>query len=316
MDCAILKQAKENILSQASQIVELSSKLSDSFREATLLMSQAKGRVALCGMGKSGLIGQKISATLSSTGTPSYFVHAAEALHGDMGMLHHDDLLILISNSGETKEVKDMLVYAKSIHVKVIALIGNMSSSLAKNADIALDIGVSKEICPNNLAPTSSTLMTLCLGDALAVSIMNERNFTENDFARLHPGGSLGRKLLYRVSDYMITENLPIAGPECLVQEALLAMTSSRLGLCLIMDNDNLVGIITDGDLRRALQQEQNLLECSCETIMSEKPMTIYSDRKIVEAEKIFMNKKIKALAVLDPDSHKLIGVLDLFSIS
>ena len=245
----------------------------------------------------------------------SYFIHAAEALHGDLGMLHHDDLLILISNSGETKEVKDMALFAQSLKVEVIALTGDLESTLAKYADFVLDIGVSEEICPNNLAPTSSTLMTLCMGDILAVSTMQQRNFTADDFAKLHPGGSLGRKLLHRVSDYMVTESLPTVSPTDLVQKALLEMTSSRLGLCLIIQDRKLVGIITDGDLRRGLQDHSNLLECLCRDIMTEQPMTISPDSKIIEAESMIMDKKIKALVVVDPQSHEVVGVLDIFSL-
>lgn len=315
-DCSILTSAKEDICLQARQLNELSNKLSTSFEEAVAYIANHRGRIAISGMGKSGLIGQKIAATLSSTGTPSYFIHSAEALHGDMGMLHEDDILVLISNSGETAEVKDMLTYAKSMGVFVIAMTGKESSSVAKGADIFLDIGVSNEICPNNLAPTSSTLMTLCLGDVLAVAVMRERRFTETDFARLHPGGSLGRRLILKVSDLMVSADLPIIRPGDTVKDAVFVMTASRLGLCLIQEGDKLLGIMTDGDLRRALQKRDDLLDCPCEEVMSTSPKTIGPDVKIALAERIFMEHKIKALVVLDQQSQAVLGVLDLFSLN
>ena len=313
IDSSILTSAKKDICSQAEQLNELSNKLSSSFHESVISIVNHQGRIAISGIGKSGLIGQKMSATFSSTGTPSYFIHAAEALHGDMGMLHQDDILILISNSGETSEVKDMLTFAKSLGVFVIAMTGKEESTIAQGADISLNTGVSYEICPNNLAPTSSTLMTLCLGDVLAVAVMRERNFSETDFARLHPGGSLGRKLISKVSDSMVKTNLPIVTPNDLVKEAVFAMTQSRLGLCLVLEQDKLVGIITDGDLRRALHRNSDVLQDCCKDIMSINPKTIGSDVKIAMAERILREHKIKALVVLDKVTDKVVGVFDLF---
>lgn len=315
MDLSLIDKARESILSQASQIIGLSAKLSCTFPRAVEAIVAAKGRVALCGMGKSGLIAQKISATLSSTGTPSYFIHAAEALHGDMGMLHKDDLLILISNSGQTQEIQDILSYAKSQGMVIIGFTGNSESTLGQQADLTLDISVSKEICPNNLAPTSSTLATLCLGDVLAVSVMEKRKFSADDFARLHPGGQLGRKLLYKVGDVMIKDNLPIVRPTTLICEMLLVMTASRLGLCLVVENDTFCGLVTDGDLRRGLQSQSDFLQLPTSQIMSNDPVSIGPHHSLIEAESLLMKNKIKALVVICPQSQKLLGVFDIFSL-
>ena len=223
------------------------------FEKAVDLIKNSKGHIVICGMGKSGLVGRKISATLASTGTPSYFLHPGEAIHGDLGIVQSQSIVLLISYSGETDEILALLPALKRLQVKIIAMTGEIESNLAKNADIVLNISVDKEACPLNLAPTTSTLTTLIVGDALAVSLMNVKNFKQEDFALTHPGGSLGRRLLLNVKDEMVTENLPFVDKTGTMKEVGLKMTESRLGLALIGSRDNLYGIITDGDLRRSL---------------------------------------------------------------
>ncbi|KGQ29022.1 hypothetical protein JP28_02120 [Gallibacterium anatis] len=258
-----------------------------------------QGRVVVIGMGKSGIIGQKITATLASTGTPAFFVHPGEAFHGDLGMIKPIDVALLISNSGETEEIVRILSFLKDQNNKIIAMVGNLHSTLAKHADIVLDIGVSREACSNNLAPTSSTTCTLVLGDALAMALQAERNFKPEDFARFHPGGSLGKRLLTKVSDVMKRKNLPICHPNSSFKEVVHSINKGYLGITLVMENNELKGVITDGDIRRAFDKFENITEIKARDFMSTSPKTIDENAKFGEAEHYMKQQKVSSLVVL-----------------
>ncbi|MBN2714690.1 MAG: KpsF/GutQ family sugar-phosphate isomerase [Deltaproteobacteria bacterium] len=308
----IVEEAKEVFRMQAMAIASLSNKINGEFTKAVKLILNTTGHLIVCGIGKSGLIGQKMAATFASTGTPSFFVHPAEAYHGDLGMITEEDVILLISNSGETEEVVRLIPYLKQLSVPIIALVGRQDSHLATHADVCIDISVDREVCPNNLAPTNSTLATLAMGDAMAVSLIKEKNFQANDFARLHPGGSLGRKLLTEVRDVMHTGALPVVSPEQSVQDSLLPMTQGRLGLVLVMEQDKLLGIVTDGDLRRALHKYSDLSKVTVDSIMTSTPKTICETARLSDAEEIMKQNKIKALVVLD-NGGKVSGILEIF---
>lgn len=308
----IVEEAKDVFRMQAMAIASLSNKVNGEFTKAIKLILNTTGHLIVCGIGKSGLVGQKMAATFASTGTPSFFVHPAEAYHGDLGMITEEDVILLISNSGETEEIIRLLPYLKQLNVPVIALVGRQNSHLASHADVCIDISVDREVCPNNLAPTNSTLATLAMGDALAVSLIKEKDFQANDFAKLHPGGSLGRKLLTEVRDVMHTGALPIVSPSHSVQEALLPMTQGRLGLVLVMEKDELLGIVTDGDLRRALHKYSDLSTVAVSSIMTSTPKTICETARLNDAEEIMKQNKIKALVVLD-STGKVSGILEIF---
>lgn len=297
---------------QADAIAALAGKLNENFQHALDLILKTPGRVIVCGMGKSGLIGQKIVATFASTGTPSFFLHPAEAYHGDLGMVMAGDVLILISYSGETDEVIRLIPSLKHFGVSIISMVGEVDSTLARHSDVVLDISVEREVCPNNLAPTTSTLTTLAMGDALAVSLIKARNFQPQDFARFHPGGSLGRRLLTTVKDVMHTKNLPIVKPTASISEVVFKITKGRLGMVIVMQDNALVGIITDGDLRRILLEGFDKLDRTAQDIMSHHPVTIQPDAMLVEAENIMKQRKIKALVVMD-EAKQVQGILEIY---
>jgi arabinose-5-phosphate isomerase len=304
--------AKEALIAQADAVRSLACRIGGEFQRAVELILACSGRVVICGMGKSGLIGKKFAATFASTGTPSFFLHPGEAFHGDLGMLKPSDVVILISYSGETEEVIKLIPSLKAFGNRIIAMAGNGNSTLAKNADIFLDVSVEREVCPNNLAPTTSTLATMAMGDALAVALIRARNFQPTDFARFHPGGSLGRRLLTRVRDVMRT-NLPRVAPNATVRECLFTMTSGRLGLALIMEEGRLQGIITDGDLRRALLKDPHMLEKPVSEFMTRKPVTIDADTNLAEAEAFMLERKIRALVVTEGKGQEVCGVVEIF---
>ncbi|WAC00636.1 KpsF/GutQ family sugar-phosphate isomerase [Pseudomonas putida] len=306
-----LSIAKEALLAQAKAVETLAERLNESFQRAVELLLSCKGRAVVCGMGKSGLIGQKMVATFASTGTPSFFLHPAEAFHGDLGMLKPVDVLILISYSGETEELIKLIPSLKSFGNKLISITGNGNSTLAKHSDIWLDISVEREVCPNNLAPTTSTLATMAMGDALAVALIEDIQFKPMDFARYHPGGSLGRKLLTRVKDVMHSP-APIVGRETSFHDCLLAMTQSRLGLAIVMEEQRLVGIVTDGDLRRALLENERIVREKVAQFMTAKPHTIIEDAQLSEAELYMRENKIRALAVTNSQGG-VVGVVEIF---
>ena len=282
------------------------------FEKAVDVIKNSKGHIVICGMGKSGLVGRKISATLASTGTPSYFLHPGEAIHGDLGIVQPQSIVLLISYSGETDEILALLPALKRLQVKIIAMTGEIDSNLAKNSDIVLNISVDKEACPLNLAPTTSTLTTLIVGDALAVSLMNVKNFRQEDFALTHPGGSLGRRLLLNVKDEMITENLPFVDKNGTMKEVVLKMTESRLGLALIGSRDNLYGIITDGDLRRSLLVSEDFSKIKIEKILNKTPLTAYENDNLQVAHERMKEARLQSLIVKNK-SEKIVGIIQIF---
>lgn len=290
----------------------MKNRLNGEFNRAVEFISTMKGRVVVVGMGKSGIIGQKIAATMASTGTPAFFVHPGEAFHGDLGMIKEIDVVLLISNSGETEEVLRILPFLEHQGNSVIALTGNTQSTLAKHSHVVLNVGVEREACKNNLAPTSSTTTTLVMGDALAVALTVQKNFQPEDFARFHPGGSLGKKLLTRVRDVMSTAPLPICTSETSFRDVITSISSGRLGLTLVMDGEHLVGIITDGDVRRAFESIGNVTSLVAKQIMSSAPLTIHPDVRFAEAEEFMHDKKVRALVVQEADG-KTVGVLNIF---
>jgi arabinose-5-phosphate isomerase len=298
---------------EAAAVKQLLSRLGPDFDNACKLLLQTRGRVVVVGMGKSGHIGSKIAATLASTGTPAFFVHPGEASHGDLGMITPEDSVIAISNSGETGEILTILPIIKRMGVKMIALTGGLDSSLAKQADATLDVSVEKEACPLNLAPTSSTTVTLAMGDALAVALYRSRDFSPEDFARSHPGGQLGRRLLMYVSDIMHTgDTLPVISDSASTQDALLEMSSKGLGMTAIVNKKNeMIGIFTDGDLRRTLNEGVNLYTAKITELMGKNPVTTKADRLAAETVQLMREKKINGLFVIDDKQH-IVGALNM----
>lgn len=308
-----LRLAKEVLQIEANEIKALTSRLDEVFAEVVHNLLTCKGRVVVSGMGKSGHIAGKIASTLASTGTPSFFMHPAEANHGDLGMITKDDILIALSNSGESDELMAIIPSLKRLGTKIVAITGHLESSLAKNADWHLSAAVSQEACPLGLAPTSSSTVALALGDALALCVLDQRDFTAEDFARSHPGGSLGRKLLTTVEDLMHQgEAVPKVLADATLSEGLLEMTAKGLGLTAIVDpHDKLQGIFTDGDLRRALQQAVDLSITPMKDVMSKTPQTIAANELAAKAVSIMENNKINALLVTNP-AHQLIGAINM----
>jgi arabinose-5-phosphate isomerase len=304
---------KAVLKTEAEAITALIDRIDDDFHSACEMILACRGRIVVTGMGKSGHIGNKIAATLASTGTPAFFMHPGEASHGDLGMITEQDLVIALSNSGETGEITMLLPLLKRLKVQVIALTGNRRSSLAEMADINLDVGVEKEACPLGLAPTSSTTASLAMGDALAVAVLEARGFTEEDFARSHPGGSLGRRLLLRVRDIMHTgERIPIVDIDASLRQALLEMTQKGLGMTAISDGDNhLAGIYTDGDLRRTLDRNADIHHARVADHMTANCVTIDADRIASDALTLMDENRINALIVTD-DNGFIQGALNM----
>lgn len=313
MKTNVNKIAKEVFEIEAQTIKDLITKLNSDFSKSIELILKTKGRLVVSGMGKSGHIGAKIAATLASTGTPSFFMHPAEALHGDLGMLTQGDVLLAISNSGESEEILKIIPAIKKRGIKLIAMSGNAKSTLAKQADFVLDISVKKEACPLQLAPMSSTTATLAMGDAIAACLMKERNFKPENFALFHPGGSLGKKLLTRVRDVMV-KKIPKVSADTLFNELIDVMTSGKLGLCLVMNGEKLVGIITDGDLRRALKlSDKPRFDFRADEIMSKSPKVIDADAMATQAEELMIKHKIKEIPV--SSKGKIVGIIQLYDI-
>jgi len=300
-----------NIEQQA--ISELTQHIDESFELACQLMFNCQERVIIVGMGKSGHIGGKIAATLASTGTPSFFVHPGEASHGDLGMITSDDVVLMISNSGETGEVLAIVPVIKRIGAKLIAMSGNPASTLAKLGDTHICVAVSQEACPLGLAPTSSTTATLVMGDALAVALLNARGFTADDFALSHPGGSLGKRLLLRLSDIMHSdERLPIVRTDAKIKDALVEMSLKGLGMTAVVDNnEQLQGLFTDGDLRRILDERIDIHQDTIESVMTTNPTVAHQDMLAAEGLKIMEDKKINGLIIVD-DNSTPIGAMNM----
>lgn len=309
----ITKTAKQIIAVEAEAVKRLSRFVGKSFVKAVDLMAACEGRVIVTGMGKPGFIAGKIAATLASTGTPSFFLHPAEAIHGDLGMVTRKDVMLAISQSGETEEILRMVATVKKIGTPLIALTSNTKSSLARHSDLVIDLGVTKEACPLNLAPSASTTASLAMGDALALCLLKKKGFRTEDFAVLHPGGSLGKKLL-KVSDIMRRGKAnPIVPTGTTVRQALLKITSARAGSCTVVDKKGkLVGIFTDGDLRRHLRQDgENILDAPVDAVATRRPTTIQKDRLAAEAIHCLNTKRIDELPVVD-ESQKVVGLLDV----
>lgn len=308
-----LQIARNSLAAEQDALARLSQNLNQHFIDVVELILNCEGRLVIGGIGKSGLIGKKMVATFASTGTPSFFLHPTEAFHGDLGMLKPIDIVMLISYSGESDDVNKLIPSLKNFGNKIIALTGNPNSTLAKHADYILDISVEREACPNNLAPTTSALVTLALGDALAVSLITARNFQPADFAKFHPGGSLGRRLLCRVKDQMQTR-LPKVTESTNFTDCLSIMNEGRMGVALVMENDQLKGIITDGDIRRALSANgANTLNKTAKDMMTSNPKTINHNTYLSEAENFMKEKKIHSLVVVD-DQNKVIGLVEFSS--
>jgi arabinose-5-phosphate isomerase len=304
---------REVIQLEAEALLALAKRVDGQFAEACRLILACTGRAIVTGMGKSGHIGGKIAATLASTGTPSFFVHPGEASHGDVGMITTPDIVLAISNSGETEEILTILPIIKRMGVKLIALTGGLQSSLARQADAVLNAGVEKEACPHNLAPTASTTAALAIGDALAVALLKSRGFTREDFARAHPAGSLGRRLLLYVSDIMHSGTaIPQVAEGASLREALLEMTGKGLGMTGVVDHQGrLVGIFTDGDLRRALNRSVDIYNAKITEVMTQNPKTTRADRLAAETVQLMRSLKINGLFVVD-ENNRVLGALNM----
>jgi arabinose-5-phosphate isomerase len=312
----IIEQARQVLAIEAAAIEELIPRINGQFTAAVTMILACKGRVIVTGMGKSGLVGKKIAATLASTGTPSFFLHPAEGIHGELGMVTADDIVLALSNSGETGEIISIIPAIKRIGAPIIALCGREQSTLAQTAEVFLDVSVCQEACPLGLAPTASTTATLAMGDALAVALLSERKFTPEDFALFHPGGSLGRKLLLTVENIMHSgEDNPIVPLDKTVKEALFIMTAKGLGVTSVVDADQrLVGIVTDGDIRRGLEQGHDFLDKPVTDLMTKTPKTITSDKLAAQALSIMEKNKprpITVLPVVDAE-QRAIGIIHL----
>jgi len=305
--------AKEVLQTEAKTLLDATAYIDDAFDQAVEIMYKTRGKCIITGVGKSGLIGAKIAATLASTGTPSFFIHPTEALHGDLGMIGAEDSVLAISYSGESEELIKILPHIKRFDIPLIAMAGNPDSTLAKYGDVFLSIHVEKEACPLGAAPTSSTTLTLALGDALAVALMKKRNFQAEDFASFHPGGSLGKRLFIKIEDVMRKENLPIISSNTSLKEALIVMSEGRLGNVLIVDQEKrLIGVLSDGDVRRALMQKDFSIDNAAIQYANCSPKTCQNERMLAaEALELIENYKIQMLPIVDESGH-VKGVLHL----
>ncbi len=309
----ILASAKKTILSESEAIAKLVDFVSDDFVQTVEIIYNATGRLVVTGIGKSAIIAQKIVATLNSTGTPSLFLHASEAIHGDLGMVQPGDVVICISKSGNSPEIKVLVPLLKRFGNKLVAITGNTTSFLGKEADYVLNTYVESEACPNNLAPTNSTTAQLVMGDALAVCLMEMRNFTAEDFAKYHPGGALGKKLLLRVGDMLDTTHKPIVAPESNIKTVIVEISEKRLGVTAVVDNQKVIGIITDGDIRRMLNKTETISGLVAKDIMTVNPKMINSTDLVSDALNILEDFSITQLVVVDNGEYK--GVLHLHDI-
>lgn len=313
----ILEEGKRVLRIEAQAITDLIERIDGRFVEAVELFYNSRGRIVVVGMGKSGLIGKKIAATLASTGTPAFFLHPAEGIHGDLGMVSKEDTAMLISNSGETEEILRILPSLKRLNLKMITLTGNIKSTLAKMSDVVLDLSIREEACPLGLAPTASTTATLAMGDALAVALLQKRGFRKEDFASFHPGGSLGRRLLLKVEDAMHTgNNIPKVTEETPMREVVLEMTAKKLGMTTVLDSaGKLTGVITDGDLRRLIKkidhEGRDIFSLPAAEVMSRNPKTISREALTAQAIHMMESHAITTLVVAGPDGH-VDGILHL----
>lgn len=311
----ILTLARETLHKEAEALMHMATELDEQFIGAVDRILACTGKVILTGMGKSGLIGRKIAATLASTGTPSFYLHPGEAFHGDLGMISSEDVVLALSHSGETDEVLKIVPFIHSNGNVLISITSNPESTLAKNSDLHLNACVKEEACILHLAPTTSTTAQLAMGDALAIALMKARDFTAMDFARLHPGGSLGRRLLMTVGNVMRKNDLPIVAPNCGATEMIHRMTRGGLGLIVIVEEGNIVGIVTDGDLRRAMESLQaKFFDIKVMDIATRSPKSINKNAKLIDAEKMMTQHKVNSLLVTDDDGE-LCGVIQIYDI-
>lgn len=309
----IIESAKKTLLSESQSIAKLTDFIDNSFVEAVEIIYNTKGRLIVTGIGKSAIIAQKIVATMNSTGTPSMFLHASEAIHGDLGMVQDGDVVICISKSGNSPEIKVLVPLLKRFGNKLIGITGNITSFLGKESDITLNTYVESEACPNNLAPTNSTTAQLVMGDAMAVALMEMRNFKAEDFAKYHPGGALGKKLLLRVQDMLDTSRKPFVSPDSSIKNVIVEISEKRLGVAAVIQNDKVVGIITDGDIRRMLNKTETITGLTAKDIMTVNPKTIKTSDMVVDALNILEDFSITQLVVVDNNEYK--GVIHLHDI-
>jgi arabinose-5-phosphate isomerase len=312
----IKEKAKEVIRKEAKAVLDLEKKIDEQFKKAVELILKCKGRVIVTGMGKSGIIGKKIAATLTSTGTPAFFLHPTEGTHGDVGMVRKNDVVIAISKSGGTDEVYQLIPLFKRVGVPIITFTGTPKSPLAEKSDVVIDVSVDEEACPYNLIPTSSTTATLVMGDALAIALLEERHFSSEDFALLHPGGQLGRKLLLKVSDIMhIGDEIPMVSEETNMKEVILEMTSKRLGTTTVVnEKGELMGIFTDGDLRRLVERTDEIFNLKAKQAMTKNPKTIDSDELAAKALNLMESYCITSLIITNGKKEP-IGIVHLHDI-
>lgn len=299
---------------EMESLKEVAAKIGDEFTATVDAILNSKGKLIVAGVGKSGLIGRKIAATLASTGTPGFFLHPGEAFHGDLGMVEPNDLVILISYSGETDEVLKIIPFLKWNNNRIISITGNPDSTIAKNSDHHLNVCITREACPLELAPTSSTTVTLVMGDALAVALMEAREFQHEDFARFHPGGSLGRKLLVKVKDLMRRDNLPYIDQSASFTELLLCMSEGKLGLVIVGNAEKMEGVITDGDLRRALLRNPDTSQLVISEMMTAKPVIIDPEEYISQAEQLMIERKIATILVGSAQARTISGVYQIYN--
>ena len=299
---------------EAAAVLGLIEKLDEKFEQAVELMYDCKGKIIVTGVGKSGHIGAKIAATLSSTGTPSFFINPLDVFHGDLGVMTSDDVVLAISKSGQTDELLRFIPMVLHMHIPIIGMSGHPDSLLAKYSTCHLNVGVEKEACPLNLAPTSSTMAQLAMGDALAIALIEKRNFQPRDFAQFHPGGELGKRLLTTAQDVMFKEDLPVLPPEMHLGEAIILVSKGKLGLGIAMVDGKIEGLITDGDIRRAMEKWQaEFFDRTVSDIMTRTPKTVKADTKITEIQRIMNKYKVHSVLVVDGDNH-LLGVVDHYS--
>ncbi|MFI3327602.1 MAG: KpsF/GutQ family sugar-phosphate isomerase [Rikenellaceae bacterium] len=311
----IIKLGRDTIRTEAEALLKIEQSLGDDFVAAVEAILASKGKLIMTGVGKSGLIARKIAATLASTGTPSFFLHPTEAFHGDLGMISKDDVILAMSYSGETDEVLKIIPFIHSNGNTLISISGNDNSTLAKNSNIHLNVAVECEACILKLAPTTSTTAQLAMGDALSVALMNQRNFTSMDFARLHPGGSLGRRLLMNVESVMRSEKLPILSIDSTATEIIHTISKGGLGLAIVCSGAKIEGIITDGDMRRAMESRQaEFFNIKASDIYTKNPRCIASDEKLIVAEKMMTENKVSSLIAINRDSE-LVGVIQIYDI-
>lgn len=311
----ILEVARKALHTEMLALRHLEETLGDDFAAAVEIMLGCRGKCIVTGMGKSGLVGRKIAATLASTGTPSFFLHPGEAFHGDLGMISPEDVVLALSYSGETDEILKIVPFIHANGNRLISMTGKAESALARNSDVHLDVGVREEACILHLAPTSSTTAQIAMGDALAVSLMQLRGFTSMDFARLHPGGSLGRRLLMTVGNVMRSKDLPVVAPDCPATEMIHAISKGGLGLIVVCSGDRIEGIVTDGDVRRAMERLRGeFFNIRAADIATPSPKTIRPGEKLIEAEKMMTRNKVTSLLVTD-DAERLAGVIQIYDI-